>query len=116
MLDWLSCKQQRVSFSSIGAEILAAASSADRGALISECLQVLNGASLPLPLVLTIDSHGLYSTVTTLHEGADYRLRPFVSRMRDSFESGEIAVMQWIPGKLNLADALTKRNIHMHQS
>ena len=30
--------------------------------------------------------------------------------MRDSFENGEINVIQWIPGKDNLADALTKRN------
>ena len=33
--------------------------------------------------------------------------------MRDSFENGEIATMQWIAGKLNLADALTKRNLEM---
>lgn len=104
-----------MSFTSIGAEILAAATSTDRGALMAECLQVVNGSTFPLPFVLTINSHGLYSTVTTLHEGTDYRLRPTVARMRDSFESGEISVMQWIPGRLNLADALTKRNVEMYR-
>lgn len=83
---------------------------------MSECLKELNGSLLDLLFVLTIDSHGLYSTVTTLHEGADYRLRPTVARMRDSFESGEISVMQWIPGKMNLSDALTKRNIEMYRT
>ena len=36
VIDWLSCRQTRVAFSSIGAEILAAATSADRGSMISE--------------------------------------------------------------------------------
>jgi len=113
-LDWLSCKQSRVSFSSIGAEILAAATSADRGSLMSERITALHNAETTLPFVLTVDSHGLYSTVTTLHEGSDYRLRPTVARMRDSFEVGEIGIMQWIPGRVNLADALTKRNVDMY--
>ena len=63
--------------------------------------------------IFTVDSRGLYSTITTLHEGADYRLRPTVSRLRDSFENGEIDHMQWIAGTKNLADALTKRNFSM---
>ena len=61
-------------------------------------------------LVLTVDSHGLYSTVSTLHEGQDYRLRPTVARIRNSFETGEIDVLQWLSGTKNGAHALTKRN------
>ena len=109
-MDWNSSKQGRVSFSSVGAEIIAAAQSTDRSALIPECIQNLFSADHPLPLVLTVDSYGLYSTITTLHEGRDYRLRPSVPRLRDSFDSGEISVMQWVPGRNNLADALTKIN------
>lgn len=63
-----------------------------------------------IPLVLTVESLGLHSTITSLHEGHDYRLRPTVSRLRDSFECGDISVMQWIPGSQNLEDALTKFN------
>ena len=51
--------------------------------------------------------------MTTLHEGTDYRLRPTVPRIRGSFENREIATMQWNAGKLNLADALTKRSLEM---
>ena len=112
-LDWLSCKQKRVAFSSMGAEILAAASSADRGSLMAQSIRILNDDEKNLPFVLTVDSRGLYSTITTLHEGADYRLRPTVSRLRDSFENEEIAVMQWIGEQQNPADALTKRNVVM---
>jgi len=62
------------------------------------------------PLVLTVDSFGLYSTISTLHEGRDYRLRPTVARLRDSFESKDISTLQWVPGAVNIADALTKVN------
>ena len=113
LLDWLSGKQGRVAFSSTGSEINAAATSTDRGSMMAECLTVFFGSKKQLPFSLIVDSHGLYSTITTLREGADYRLRPTVSRLRDSFENGEISTMQWIPGTENLADALTKRNIVM---
>ena len=99
-----------MSFSSIGAEILAAAESADRASFMTYSLNEIYTSNAKLPLVLTVDSHGLYSTVSTLHEGQDYRLRPTVARIRDSFETGEIDVLQWIPGTKNVADALTKRN------
>lgn len=35
--------------------------------------------------------------------------------MRDSYEVGEISVMQWISGRLNLADDLTKRNLEIYR-
>ena len=110
IVDWHSSKQNRVSFSSMGAEIIAAADSADRSILLSYALRRILDLDEPLPLILTIDSHGLYSTITTLHEGKDYRLRPTVCRVRDSFESGELSVVQWIAGTNNIADALTKCN------
>ena len=113
LIDWHSSKQGRVSYSSVGAEIIAAAESSDRATLLAYALDDLFQSSNPLPLVLTTDSNGIYSTITTLHEGKDYRLRPTVKRIRDSFESGEISVMQCIPGKHNLSDALTKRNYAM---
>lgn len=111
VLDWHSSKQSRVVFSSIGAEILAAATSTDRGSLMAERHKVLYGSPKTLPFVLTVDYNGLYCTIKTLHEGNDYRLRPTVSRICDSFENGEIETMQWISGKLNIADALTKHNL-----
>ena len=115
VIDWHSAKQSRVSFSSIGAEILAAAESADRAALHYQSLQRLFMSSIRLPLTLLVDSAGLYSTISTLHECRDYRLRPTVARLRDSFESGEITMLQWVPGNCNLADALTKRNSVMYR-
>ena len=116
VLDCYSGKQVRVSFSSIGAEILAAAESADRGSLMASCIQDVFKADSQLPLVLTFDSLGLYSTITSLLEGRDYRLRPVVARLRDSFENKDISGMQRIQGKSNLADVLTKRNVVLYKT
>lgn len=94
VLDWTSAKQARVSLSSIGAEILAAALSADRGYLMASCIVEAYGSNVKLPFVLTMDSDGLHSTITTLHEGRDYRLRASVARLHDLFETSEISVLQ----------------------
>ncbi len=79
-------------------------------------LHAVTNSPKPLPLTLTVDSLGLHTTISTLHEGRDYRLRPTVARLRDSFDAGEISVLQWVPGKHNIADALTKRNTMMYRT
>lgn len=61
---------------------------------------------------LNVDSKGLYDTVTTLHEGRDYRIRQTVQRIRDSFEEKELNVMRWVQGPVNISDALTERSTH----
>ena len=86
VLDWYSLKQSRVSFSSVGAEILTTAEAADRPLLLTQYLSSIVGKHNLFPLVLTVESCGLYATITTLHEGKDYRLRPTVSGLRDSFK------------------------------
>jgi len=114
MIDWTSSKQRRVSHSSYGAEILACADADDRGFHLKKCLQSF-APTTPLKHVLHVDSRALYDTITTLHEGKEYRLRQTVERIRNSFESKELDVLRWIPGNINIADALTKRNIAMHR-
>ena len=108
-IDWTSHKQHRVSYSSYGAEILAAATADDRGFYFKDSINRL------FPHVLTkhelfLDSKCLFDTITTLHESHEYRLRPTVQRIRNSFESNELERMRWIPGRINVADALTKRS------
>lgn len=109
MIDWASVKQKRVCYSSYGAEILACTEADDRGYNIK-----LSMASLFPQHIFThelnVDSKGLYDTITTLHEGRDYRLRQTVQRIRDSFESQELNAIRWIQGPVNISDGLTKRN------
>lgn len=61
-----SSKQILVAFSYNGAEILAAATSADRGSMIAQYTQQLFGSPIPLPFIVTLDSNGLFSIITTL--------------------------------------------------
>lgn len=108
-IDWTSHKQRRVSYSSYGAEILAAATADDRGFYFKDAVNRLF-PHVTIKHELFVDSKCLFDTITTLHESTEYRLRPTVQRMRNSFESNELECMRWIPGKLNVADALTKRS------
>lgn len=109
IIDWLSCKQSRLSFLSSRAEILAAAHSTDCFSFVEEHFRQLAGPKASIILALTIQSNEIYSTITTLHEGTDYRLWPTAARMRDSSETGKIGSVQWIPGAASLAEALTKK-------
>lgn len=68
-----------------------------------------------MPLTLVLNSLGFHTTKARLHEGKDYRLRPAVARIRDSYESKEVDELIWIPGTQNVADALKKRNINIQR-
>lgn len=113
-VDWASSKQRRVTYSSFGAEILACAEADDRSYSIRQAYRILLNKD-GLQSHLHVDSRGLFDTITTLHEGRDYRLRQTVQRIRDSFEAKEFDVLRWIKGSTNIADALTKRNVVLYR-
>lgn len=83
-INWTSCKQRRVSYSSFGAEILACAEADDRGFYVKQAIQSIFD-DLKVRHELNVDSKGLYDMITTLHEGKEYRLRQTVQPIRDSF-------------------------------
>lgn len=103
-----STKLKRVVYSSFGAEILAAAETEN---MLFGLKQDLEGLFGTLVSELLVDSHGLYETITTLHEAREYRMRQTVARIREAFDNGDLDVLRWIPGILNIGDALTKYNM-----
>lgn len=111
-IAWSRHKQRRVSYSSFGAEILAATYGDDRGYDLKMSLLSMF-PDKPLKHQLLIDSKALFETVTTLHQTDDYRLRKTVARIRASFESHGLNIVHWIPGTENYSDTLTKRNIRL---
>ena len=113
MITWNSSKQKRVCHSSYGAEIFACTEADDRGFYIRTSMESI--MERKLEHTLCVDSNGLYDTITTLHEGHDYRMRQTVQRIRDSFQSKELSRLRWIAGNVNVADARTKRNPLMHR-
>lgn len=73
------------------------------------------GSRVSFLFFLLVDFNGLYYINTTLHEGDDYRLRPAVFRIRNSFKNQEVSIMLEISGKRNILDALTKQNLATHK-
>lgn len=61
---------------------------------------------------MMFDSKALFETITTLHQGDEYRIRGTVARMRDYFESRKLKSLRCIPGTENVADVLNKRNVN----
>lgn len=61
--------------------------------------------------VMVVDSKAFLDTITTLHESRENRLRQTVSSIRQSLESHELALVRWLPRKLNMNYALTKTNM-----
>jgi hypothetical protein len=113
IIDWHSASLKRVSFSSTGAEILAAAYAADRGLALTANVRQFASAPKDVLFELTLDSRRTLDTMATFHVGRDFRLHPTVCRLHDGFLSGEINIMRWAPGLKNITDALTKRNYAM---
>lgn len=113
-IDCPSSKQNRVSFSSVGAEILAAANTADRTSHLSETLAFIlsyKGEIRP-DLSLFGHSNGIFTTILTLHEVENYLVRPMFAHLRDSLDANEIITLAWIPVSSNLSDTLSKINPH----
>lgn len=107
---WSSHIQKKVSYSSFGAEILAAADGDDRGYHVKMTLGSLFPEA-PVRHHMMLGSKSLFETITTLHYTGDYRLRKVVSRMRDPFDSKELNAVTWISVSENLADALSKKKL-----
>lgn len=66
-------------------EILACTDADDRGYNTKTALQAILRSSA-IQHELNVDFKGLYDTITTMHEGRDFKLRQTFQRIRDSFE------------------------------
>lgn len=55
-----------------------------------------------------IDITGFFSTITTFHEGHEYRKRQTFQSILNLFECGNSNVLIWIPGTDNISILLTK--------
>lgn len=112
LIFWYSSKQAKIPFSSVGAEILTSSDDADWSLHECDGLVHIFVNKTSFTIRLTVDSFRLYFNITPVQEGSDYRLRLKVTRLHDSFESKEISIFHFIAGNHNIADALTKTNVH----
>ena len=59
---------------------------------------------------ICVDSKDLFTSLSTQRNSIDRSIRSDVACIRFEFQVGSINKITWLPGKLNLADALTKRD------
>ena len=87
---------------------MALAEAVNYGSGLAQALKLV--CNRDIPHELNIDSKALFDSLTSQHEQKDFRLRQVIQEVRASYETGEVSTLRWIAGKINPADALTKRN------
>lgn len=108
LLSWSSHMSKRPAKSSASAEILAASEAVDDGRVIRKCLsRVFN---MYVSLVMVVDSKDSLSSLSTSRVPQEKSIAADVTLLRYYFETKQLDKLVWIPGKINIADALTKRD------
>lgn len=107
-LSWSSHLSRRPTKSIGSADVLATGFGIDEGILTSAALSILLSAQIPVTVVA--DSKDLFDSLTSCHVPEDKSIRADVQLIRYYFETRQIHKMVWVPGSLNLADPLTKKD------
>lgn len=107
-LSWLSHKSRRPVKRVPAAEILASSEGIDEGKIISGVYTESFNSKTALELLL--DSKDLFASLSTQRLSVDRSIRGDVASIRFDFQTGSVQNISWIPGKINLADVLTKKN------
>lgn len=106
-LSWSWHKSSRPVKSIGAAEILGSGEAIDEGNVLAKAYETLLGIEIDLSVIAV--SKDLYDTLSTCRNSTDRSIRAD-SVIRYEFETEKVNSMIWIPGKLNIADALTKPN------
>ena len=104
---WQSKKLDRITRSPLASEASAVSDGADAAYLIRSQLLELFPTS-EINILCNTDSESLVETVKTTRVHNDKRLVVDIGRIKEIIEHKEIS-LKWIPGKEQLADAMTKR-------
>lgn len=106
--SWLSHKSKRPVKSVPAAEIFAAAEGIYEGKMIAGVYSEI--FKMKISLRLFVDSKDLFTSLSTQRLSIDRSIRGDVGSIRFEFQTGMVQNISWIPGKINLADVLTKKD------
>lgn len=112
VIDWSPHIQHQISHSFYRADILGAPNGDDSGYYTKIAIDALFPAT-PLKVYLNLEPRAMCDMITSLHEEKVYRLRQTDQPIRNFFKGKKTNIICWIPGRDNLANALTKRNTMM---
>jgi hypothetical protein len=106
-LSWQSKKLHRITKSPLASEASAVCEGADATYLIAATMKEVYPQT-DVKVVCKTDSKSLFDNLKTTKVNADKRLRVDMSRLKEMAIEEEVK-FQWIEGRIQLADALTKR-------
>lgn len=107
-ITWLSHKSRRPIKSVPAAEILAASEAIDEAKAIAGVYSEL--FNMNIKVRLCVDSKDLFTSLSTQRLSVDRSIRGDVGVIRYEFQTGVVDRITWIPGKVNIADVLTKKD------
>ncbi len=107
-LSWISHKSKRPVKSVPAAEILAATEGIDEGKMIAQAYSEL--MAMEIKMQLCVDSKDLFTSLSTQRNSIDRSIRGDVSSIRFEFQTGAVEKISRVPGNVNLADPLTKKD------
>ena len=90
------------------AEVLAVGKAIDESLIIKAAFEKLVGIEVELNII--VDSKDLFTSLSTCRVPEDKSIRADVQLIRYCFETKKIENIIWIPGAVNPADPLTKKD------
>lgn len=105
-ISWLSYKSMLPTKRTTAAEILSAPEAIEEAKIITHSYKQM--LQVNVNVQVCVDSKDLFTSLSTQPNSIDRSIRSDVALIRYEFQVGSVHKVTWIPGKLNLADVLTK--------
>ncbi len=110
LIYYSSTKSKRVTRSVLASEIYGIVGGVDMAIAINTTIKMITEqlGFLHILIIVYTDSYSLYECLVKLSTTKEKRLMIDIMALRQSYERREITEIQWIDGKDNPADAITK--------
>lgn len=113
-LDWSASKIKRTVHSTLAAEALAMLDSVDNAVYIGSMITELYRGQFKkneIPVTVYTDSKSVHENLHSTKQVNEKRLRVTMAELQEMLQKKEIQTIRWIPSKLLIADALTKKGV-----
>lgn len=107
-ISWLFPKAKRPTKSVPVTEILATTERIDDVKMIGNTSKEILG--IDIATQICVDSKDLFTSLSTQRNSIDRLMRSDIACIRFELQVASIDKITWLPGKLNIADALTKQD------
>ena len=110
-LDWQTNKIKRVVRSTLAAETLSLCDGIENAVHLRDLIYELTGHSEIIPMIAVVDNLSLTEAAHSTTPVSDKRLRRELGLIKEHLKDKSSIQLKWVPGKLQLADVLTKLGV-----